>query len=111
MKKVMAKVAKINKEELSAQKVELALIDDLEREFKKISNSKEEITKEANKIGKLIFSFRDVLNNYNTKTYIKLLGDYQKAAKDLGINIDNKYQKVFDDYLDEKRKQRNRLGI
>ena len=109
MKKAMSKIAQINKEELSAQKVELALIDDLEREFKKISNSKEEITKEANKIGKLIFSFRDVLNNYNTKTYIKLLGDYQKAAKDLGINIDNKYQKAFDDYLDEKRKQRNRF--
>lgn len=111
MNKAMSKIAQINKEELSAQKVELALIDDLEREFKKISNSKEEITKEANKIGKLIFSFRDVLNNYNTKTYIKLLGDYQKAAKDLGINIDNKYQKAFDDYLDEKRKQRNRIGI
>jgi radical SAM superfamily enzyme YgiQ (UPF0313 family) len=109
MKKAMSKIAQINKEELS--KVELALVDDLEREFKKISNSKEEITKEANKIGKLIFSFRDVLNNYNTKTYIKLLGDYQKAAKDLGVNIDNKYQKAFDDYLDEKRKQRNRLGI
>ena len=105
-KKTISKMLFSNQE-----RVELALIDDLEREFKKISNSKEEITKEANKIDKLIFSFRDVLGNYDTKTYIKLLGDYQKAAKDLGVNIDSKYQKAFDDYLDERRKRRKQFGI
>jgi len=101
----------LNKEELASQKVELALIDDLDKQFKKINSSKDELTKEGNRIGKLIFGFRDVLNNYKTIIFINLLSDYEKAAKDLGIKIDTKYQKAFDDYLSEKNKQRKRFGI
>jgi len=94
---------------LEAHKVELGLIDDLNKEVSKINKAKNEITNEANKISKLIFSFRDVLNNYNTVKYIDLLGKYTKAAKDLGIQIDNKYQQELDQYQDEKRKQADRF--
>jgi hypothetical protein len=43
------------------------------------------------------------LNNFNTTSYITLLGKYENAAKDLGIKIDNKYQKALDEYQRAKR--------
>lgn len=110
-KNVLKNLNKETKVELETQKIELALIDDLDKEFKKINSAKDELTKEGNRIGKLIFGFRDVLNNYKTTTFINLLSDYEKAAKDLGINVDTKYQKAFDDYLAEKRKQQNRFNL
>lgn len=96
---------------LASEKVELGLIDDLNKEVSKINKAKKEITNEANKIGKLIFSFRDVLNNYNTIKYIDLIGKYTKAAKDLGLKIDNKYQQELDEYQAEKRKQADRFNF
>ena len=104
----MAKIVEINKQQLSTEKVELALIDDLEKEYKKIQQAKDEITKEGKRIDKLIFQFRDVLNNFKTVSYIKLLSNYKNAAKELGVEIDNKFQKALDDYQDEKGKQADR---
>ena len=94
--------------ELKSEKVELALVDDLEKQYKKINNAKDEITKEANRIGKEIFGFRDTLNNFKTTQYITLLGKYENAAKDLGVKIDNKYSKALNEYQDEKSKQSKR---
>ena len=94
---------------VKGEKVELALVDDLEKQYKKINNAKDEITKEANRIGKEIFGFRDILNNFKTTSYITLLGKYENAAKDLGVKIDNKYQKAFDEYINEKNKQSKRF--
>lgn len=93
---------------VKGEKVELALVDDLEKQYKKINNAKDEITKEANRIGKEIFSFRDTLNNFKTTSYITLLGKYENAAKDLGVKIDNKYSKALNEYQDEKSKQSKR---
>jgi len=94
---------------VKGEKVELALVDDLEKQYKKINNAKDEITKEANRIGKEIFSFRDTLNNFKTTSYITLLGKYENAAKDLGVKIDNKYSKALNEYQDEKSKQSKRF--
>ena len=92
-----------DKTELKSQKVELALVDDIEQQYRKINDAKDEIRKEENRISKEIFSFRDTLNNFNTTSYITLLGKYENAAKDLGIKIDNKYQKALDEYQRAKR--------
>ena len=94
---------------VKGEKVELALVDDLEKQYKKINNAKDEITKEANRIGKEIFSFRDTLNNFKTTSYITLLGKYENASKDLGVKIDNKYSKALNEYQDEKNKQSKRF--
>ena len=96
-------------QKFAAQKVDLGIIDDLKKEFFKINEAKEEIVKEANIIDKAIFGFRDVLNNYQTTKYISLLEKYSKAAKELGVSVDTKYQKAFDEYLQEKNKQADRI--
>lgn len=93
---------------VKGEKVELALVDDLEKQYKKINNAKDEITKEANRIGKEIFGFRDTLNNFKTTSYITLLNKYENASKDLGVKIDNKYSKALNEYQDEKSKQSKR---
>ena len=98
----------ISKMLFSKERVELALINDLEKEYKKIHQAKDEITKEGKRIDKLIFEFRDVLNNYKTANYIKLYFNYEKAAKELGVEIDSKFKKALDDYQEEKRKQAKR---
>lgn len=109
LKKIYNKLSQEDKTELKSEKVELALIDDLEKQYKKINIAKDEITKEASRIGKEIFNFRDTLNNFKTTQYIISIGDYEKAAKALGIKIDNKYQKSLNEYQDEKRKQAKRF--
>lgn len=96
-------------QKFSTQKVDLGVIDDLKKEFNKINKAKSEIEREANIIDKSIFEFRDVLNNYETTKYIKLLSNYQKLAKELGVSVDTKYQKAFDEYLQEKNKQSNNI--
>jgi len=109
LNKIFAEWAKDDKKtELASEKVELGLIDDLNKETSKIEKAKKEITNEANKISKLIFDFRDVVNNYKTAKYINLLDKYTKAAKDLGLKIDNKYQQALDQYQEEKGKQSNK---
>ena len=52
MKNVMAKVAKINKEELSAQKVELALIDDVNKKANTVVEDYRAIAKAIQEINK-----------------------------------------------------------
>jgi len=101
VKKILTKLAK--------ERVELGIIDDLKKEFSKINKAKEEIQKEANIIDKAMFGFRDILNNYQTTKYISLLDKYRKAAKELGVSVDTKYQKAFDEYLQEKNKQSDRF--
>ena len=97
------------KQLFSTEKVELGIIDDLKKEFSKINKAKEEIRKEANRIDKELFEFRDVLYAYKATKYILLLGKYTKASKELGVSVDTKYQKAFDEYIDEKKKQENNI--
>ena len=80
------------------KKTNLSLVDDIEQQYRKINNAKDEITKEASRISKEIFNYRDTLNNFNTTSYITLLAKYKNAAEDLGIKIDNKYEKALDQY-------------
>ena len=95
----------ISKMLFSTEKVELSLINNLEKEYKKIQQAKDEINKEGKRIDKLIFQLRDVLNNYKTANYINLYFSYEKAAKELGVEIDPKFKKALDDYQAERRKQ------
>jgi len=99
------------KELLSVQKVDLNLIGDLKKQFTKINQAKDEINKEANRIDKEIFNFRDTLNNFNTTNYIKLLSEYRNAAEELGVKIDSQYQEALDNYQKEKREQAKNFSI
>ena len=133
--RALNKLVRENKTELKAQKIELALADDLnnivsdakriiglqedgfkwgekaEKQFTKINQAKDEINKEANRIDKEIFNFRDTLNNFNTTNYIKLLSEYRNAAEELGVKIDSQYQEALDNYQKEKREQAKNFSI
>jgi hypothetical protein len=107
-RRVFEKLSEIeNKVELASEKIELALVDDLEKNLNKINKSKNKIFDEGKRISKEIFNYRDVLGEFKTTDYIKLLGDYQRAVKDLGVKEDKKYQKAFDDFIDVKSKWSN----
>jgi hypothetical protein len=89
MKKTMSKIAQINKEELSAQKVELALIDDL----RKAENELKQLSKEASGDGlsqvrkavlKADRSFINLLRA--SENAIEIADKFISAAKELGID-------------------------
>ena len=89
--------------ELSEEKVELALVNDIEKEFKKMQSASELIEREGKRIGKEIFNFRDTYNSYKATTFITLLQKYKSAAQDLGVDIDSKYDKAIEDYQQTRK--------
>ena len=90
--------------ELSEEvKVELALVNDIEKEFKKMQSATELIEREGKRIGKEIFDFRDTYNSYKATTFITLLQKYKSAAQDLGVDIDSKYDKAIEDYQQTRK--------
>jgi predicted nucleic acid-binding Zn-ribbon protein len=91
-----------DKTELSSHKVELGLIQDLEKEFTKIIQSTKSIKDEGTRLGKEIFAFRDVYG-VDASRFINLKEDYKKAAKDLGVDVDVKFDKAFEDLNDIKK--------
>lgn len=101
---VFKKVAELTTEktELSEVKVDLALIQDLEKEYAKIVQSTKTIKDEGTRLGKEIFAFRDVYN-VDASKYINLKAEYQKAAANLGVEVDQKFDKAFND-LDNVKK-------
>lgn len=82
--------------------VQFALIDDLNKEYQKISSQRKTMLETAKRLDKELFSFRDLYNIDSVK-FIKLIDDYTKMAKELGINLDGKYQKEFDDLINDKK--------
>lgn len=89
------------------EKVELSLASDMEKEFKKIQSATELIAREGKQTSKEQFDltsrFIDIYNSYNATAYIVLLQKYTTAAKDLGVDIDSKYDKAIEDYQQTKK--------
>lgn len=97
------------KEELATQKIELALIDDLEKEYAKIVNSTKQIVSEGTRIGKEIFNFRDIYS-VDAGKFIDLKSKYIIIAKDLGVNIDPKFEKALNDLSEAKNTFKSLVG-
>ena len=91
-----------DKTELAKHEVELALIQDLEKEFVKITQATKSIKDEGTRIGKEMFAFRDVYG-VDASKFINLKEDYKKAAANLGVDVDSKFQKAFDDLNEVKK--------
>lgn len=92
---------KIYKELFASQRVELSIINNLEKEYSKITKATNLINSEGKKLDREIFNFRDVWNVDATKL-ISLIGDYKKMAKELGINTDDKFEKALNDLSEAK---------
>lgn len=103
MNKTMSKIAQINKEELSAQKVELALVDDIGRITNALNSQlsiDDRVMKESVKLysdlvntmpkaKERIKTNRSVVKATNGKLQIAetALKQAKKAADDLGVNV------------------------
>jgi ribosomal protein S18 len=100
MKKTMSKIAQINKEELSAQKVELSntqMLNSIISESNKIYNrgvkfvqSRETLTKEARRLNSDAESL--------IKGGSKMIAEFKSKAKELGVNPDSlqEFKKAID---------------
>ena len=100
MKKAMSKIAQINKEELSAEKVDLALLPDLIAKGEKV----EQLFKEANKainvegnkfLDRIIGKVKE-LNNVSKDLRVDAK-DFVQKAEALGLDratIDREMQKI-----------------
>jgi hypothetical protein len=103
MNKTMSKIAQINKEELSAQKVELALIDDFKKTISDFNRSRLNGTDDLFKALKLAQQSIKSLNKAKSdgenslSQYNKIL----KAADDIGINIPSQLAKAGEQTEDE----------
>lgn len=108
---VFKKVAELTTEktELSEVKVDLALIQDLEKEYSFISKGLDKMVSDREKILQEIKKYRESSVDY--ENFVKLKQQYETMAKELGVDMDEKYAKlmvrlkeVFIDY-------QNLLGI
>lgn len=89
MKKTMSKIAQINKEELSAQKVELALADDIEKTYNKIKADADALNSTVRRAAQDVDEVSD-----KAKVLVKRIDDTDtdvkklvQAANDLGVDI------------------------
>jgi len=109
-KNVLNKLSKIeSKVELAEVKVDLALIQDLEKEYTKIFQATQQIKSEATRLSKELFAFRDVYN-VDASKLINLISEYKKAAASLGVDVDGKFDKAFNDLSDVKNTYRYLIG-
>ena len=109
MKKAMSKIAQINKEELSAQKVELALIDDVKALTKELDSVLSRMDKEGDELGRLLgdaIRKQRVLEGLNdkqqdlSKNAIKVIQDVEKASKELGVPNPQELNALIKKYQD-----------
>jgi arginyl-tRNA synthetase len=105
MKNVMAKVAKINKEELSAQKVELASSAELDNYVKVVEGAIKKIDSNYDKLNGVVRDIKskkaELFKQVNTGDNNKKVGDIVKQngtallkelkrqADDLGVDVDD----------------------
>ena len=99
----------INKEELSTQKVELALVDDAKKIISKYANIEED-----NAFGFVVkaeMEYKDVLNDYERllKEIESVTPKLEKAIQDIGINRSN--FGVLDDLDSRKADIKQRISI
>ena len=93
------------------EKVELGLVDDLDKLVKEMAKGEADMDKQLKKSDKEIFSatsdLRDVASKYN-KTVGQMsnkLQDFQKAAKELGIKVNvSKYDSAIKSFIEVKGK-------
>ena len=88
-KTVMSKIAQINKEELSSEKVELALVDDIKSRMKQISQLEkiaEEVVKAANNVNSALRKVADDAKYYN-KYKKSVFSDLRSASNELYKDI------------------------
>ena len=83
---------KLNKVELKAEKIELALVDDFEAEFTKANKL---VTSAYNEQFKIESAIQEMLNKYDAagKSYLKANARYQEieeASKNLGVEVSGK---------------------
>lgn len=88
-KTVMSKIAQINKEELSSEKVELAKITELEEYEYELNRGIDVLMKFATDAREAIAKGLRELNRLNAvqKVAQRISSDVEKQAKDLGIDI------------------------
>jgi uncharacterized protein (DUF1778 family) len=99
----------INKEKLSTQKVELALVDDAKKIISKYANIDED-----NAFGFVVkaeMEYKDVLNDYEKllKEIESVTPKLEKAIQDIGINRSN--FGVLDDLDSRKADIKQRISI
>lgn len=88
-KTVMSKIAQINKEELSAHKVELGLVDDI---FEKGKKLEQELSQELKKMEMALLDYRKSYNKYETsmKSILSKTSNLSSQKKD----IENKLKEL-----------------
>jgi DNA anti-recombination protein RmuC len=87
MKKAMSKIAQINKEELSAQKVELSFVDDLKGYEKELYSGIDDLMKFATDAREAISKGVRELDRLNKKVAERIASDVEKSAKELGVDV------------------------
>ena len=105
------------KTELKSKKVELGIVDDLDKLLKQMSNAEVDMDKQLKKSDKEIFSAKSDLRDVSSK-YNKMVGlmsnklqEFQKAAKDLGLKVNiSKYDSAIKSFIDVRQKISNYLS-
>jgi len=99
MKKVMAKVAKINKEELSAQKVELSSLKELTSATKKVDKDLSQGRKAETRFNKLSQQaaqlskeFRQYASEYSagigmSAPLVNIMNEFVRNGRELGVDV------------------------
>jgi hypothetical protein len=100
---------KLFKTELESHKVELGLIQDLNKEADRVALKTKDIASEGQRIGRELFNFRDTYN-VDAAKLINLIADYKKMSKELGIDIDVKYDKILNDLSEAKSTYRDLIS-
>lgn len=107
--KKLDSIDKVNQVNLASQKVELGVIQDLEKEYTKIVNSTKAIISEGTRIDKEIFNYRDTYAVDAVK-FIDLKANYTKMAKELGVDVDGKFDKALNDLSEAKNTFKGLIG-
>ena len=121
LNKVFSKLAKAEKRELASEKVELGLIDEfkaLKNASKNFQNQSDDNIKEASVINRnalQLISKQEILDKKSSdfeKRADSLYKEYEKAAKDLGLNPKNSEAfKIYNDVLAELLKTKDVKNI
>ena len=82
------KLIKENKTELKAEKIELGLIDDIEKQKNKASAEFEELVKESKQVNKLVgrLTTGSILLRKSGEKLESMVNEMEKALKELGVD-------------------------
>lgn len=109
-KQAMSKIAQIQKEELSSEKVELALVDDIKEHIKYLKSIFDNIEKEgdvlASALADAIRQKRNVDDYVQRASSYKKVADktienFKKAAKELGVDANSAEIRQLESAIDE----------